>query len=60
VHGAIHDWLPSEVGSIFGASATIELLTWWLQQENPISVEQFATIHERLVVRPLMITENNN
>ena len=57
VHGAIHDWLPSEVGSIFGASATIELLTWWLQQENPIPVEQFATIHERLIVRPLMTTE---
>jgi AcrR family transcriptional regulator len=59
-HGSDHDWLPPEVGVIFGASATIELLTWWLQQENPIPVEQFATIHERLIVRPLMTTENNN
>jgi len=53
-HGSDHDWLPPEVGVIFGASATIELLTWWLQQDKPISVKRFATIHERLVVRPLM------
>jgi AcrR family transcriptional regulator len=52
-----HDWLPPEMGSIFGASSTIDLLTWWLQQEDPISVEQLATIHERLIVRPLMATD---
>ena len=54
VHGSRHDWLPPELGSIFGASSTLELLTWWLQQEDPIPVEQLATIHERLVVRPLL------
>lgn len=59
-HGSDHDWLPPEVGVIFGASATIELLTWWLQQKQPIPVEQFATIHERLIVRPLMTTNNDN
>lgn len=53
-HGSEHDWLPPEVGVLFGASSTIELLTWWLQQDDPIPVEQFATIHERLVVRPLI------
>lgn len=53
-HGSDHDWLPPEVGVILGASSTIELLTWWLQQSNPIPVEQLATIHERLVVRPLL------
>jgi AcrR family transcriptional regulator len=56
VIGSKHDWLPPEMGSIFGAGSTIDLLTWWLQQENPIPVEQLATIHERLVVRPLMET----
>lgn len=54
VEGSYHDWLPPEIGSIFGASATLELLIWWLQQEDPIPVEQLATIHERLVVRPLV------
>lgn len=54
VQGSHHDWLPPELGSIFGASSTLELLIWWLQQEEPISVEQLATIHERLVVRPLL------
>jgi AcrR family transcriptional regulator len=53
-HGSDHDWLPPEVGVILGASGTIELLTWWLQQESPISVQQLATIHERLIVQPLM------
>lgn len=53
-HGSDQEWLPPEVGVLFGASSTIELLTWWLQQEDPIPVEQFATIHERLVVRPLL------
>lgn len=53
-HGSDHDWLPPEVGVRLGASGTIELLTWWLSQDDPIPVEQLATIHERLVVRPLM------
>ena len=54
IHDSDQDWLPPEVGIIFGAGSTFELLTWWLQQENPISAEQLAMIHERLVVRPLM------
>jgi len=58
-HGSDHDWLPPEVGVLFGASATIELLTWWLQQEEPIPIEQLATIHEKLVVRPLMARDGN-
>ncbi len=57
-HGSDHDWLPPEVGVILGASGTIELLTWWLQQDRPISVEQLATIHERLIVKPLMTSES--
>ena len=53
-HGSDHDWLPPEVGVLLGASGTIELLTWWLQQDDPLPVEQLATIHERLIVRPLL------
>lgn len=53
-HGSDHDWLPPEVGVVLGASGTIELLTWWLQQKEPLPVEQLALIHERLIVRPLM------
>jgi AcrR family transcriptional regulator len=60
VLGSRHDWLPPEMGSIFGASSTLDMLAWWLQQEEPIPVEQLATIHERLIVRPLMTTEYNN
>lgn len=53
-HGADDGWLPAEVGVIFGAGSTLDLLSWWLQQEDPIDVEQLASIHERLVVRPLL------
>jgi AcrR family transcriptional regulator len=53
-HGAELDWLPPEVGVIFGAGSTLDLLSWWLQQEDPIPVEELALIHERLVVRPLL------
>ncbi len=57
-HGSNQDWLPPEVGVIFGASGTIELLTWWLQQEQQIPAEQFARIHERLIVKPLMESDD--
>jgi len=53
-HGSVNDWLPPEVGVIFAAGSTLDLLSWWLQQEDPIPVEQLAFIHERLVVRPLL------
>lgn len=52
--GSRHDWLPAEVGVIFGAGSTLDLLSWWLQQDDPIPVERLALIHERLVVQPLL------
>jgi AcrR family transcriptional regulator len=48
------NWLPPDVGVILSTSGTIELLTWWLKQENPISVEKLATIYERIVISPVV------
>jgi len=59
-HGARHEWLPPEVGVLLGASGTLELLTWWLQENRPIPVEQLALIHERLVVRPLLLSAGDD
>jgi AcrR family transcriptional regulator len=45
-------WLPSDLATVFAVGATIELLTWWLRQEEPLSVERVAEIHEQLIIRP--------
>jgi len=47
-------WLPSDVGVVLATSGTIELLTWWLKQKKPISVEKLATIYERVVIAPMV------
>lgn len=44
--------LPAEVGILLVASGTIELLAWWIQQSEPISVEELSSIYEELVVAP--------
>jgi AcrR family transcriptional regulator len=45
-------WLPGEVPVILAISSTIELLAWWLRQKDPLTIEQIAEIHDRLVVSP--------
>lgn len=47
-------WLPSDLAVVFAVSSTIELLTWWLRQEQPLSSEQVAEIHDRLIITPTM------
>jgi AcrR family transcriptional regulator len=45
-------WLPVELGAIYGVSATVEILAWWLRQPPNFSVERIAEIVDRLVVTP--------
>jgi AcrR family transcriptional regulator len=45
-------WLPVELGAIFGVSATVEILAWWLGQPEDFSVERIAEIVDRLVIAP--------
>ncbi|MFT4057347.1 MAG: helix-turn-helix domain-containing protein [Novosphingobium sp.] len=54
-----HSWLPSDLGTIHGTGATIDILAWWLAQggEAPASThspEEVATILHRLVIAPLV------
>ena len=51
-------WLPAEVGIILVASGTIELLAWWLGQENPLAVEKVATIYERAILSPIVMPDD--
>lgn len=47
------DWLPADVGVVLVASGTIELLSWWLGQEQPAPVAAVATIYERAILSPI-------
>lgn len=50
----IKSWLPSDLAVVYGAGATIDLLAWWLAQDDAYSPEQIATILNRLVIAPLV------
>jgi AcrR family transcriptional regulator len=47
-------WLPAELAITFNVTCTIELLTWWLRQKRPLTIERVAEIHERIIVTPTM------
>jgi AcrR family transcriptional regulator len=47
------DWLPVELGTVYGVGATIEILTWWLHTPaGEYTSEQVAEFLDRLVVAP--------
>jgi AcrR family transcriptional regulator len=46
------DWLPVDLGAIYGVTATVEILAWWLRKPAQYSAEQVAEIIDRLVVTP--------
>ena len=48
------DWIPADVAVVLVISGTIELLTWWLSLQRPLSVARFAELHDRLVVGPIV------
>jgi AcrR family transcriptional regulator len=52
-------WLPNEVAVILVISATIELLAWWLRQKYPLTIEQIAKIHDRIVVSPTLNSDES-
>jgi AcrR family transcriptional regulator len=45
-------WLPGDLRRVFSVSATIEILAWWLNQNEPPSVKRMAQILDRLVITP--------
>jgi AcrR family transcriptional regulator len=45
---------PAEIGVKLVAAGTIEILSWWLQHEPRIAVEEIADIYDQLVVRPIV------
>jgi AcrR family transcriptional regulator len=45
-------WLPGDLSVVFSVSATVEILSWWLNQAEPPAVAQMAEILDSLVVTP--------
>lgn len=48
-------WLPADLGVVYGTGGTIDLLAWWLSQdEDEYSPEEIASILNRLIINPLV------
>lgn len=48
-------WLPADLGVVYGTGGTIDLLAWWLSQdEQDYEPEEIATILNRLIIGPLI------
>ncbi len=45
--------LPADIGIKLVAVGTLELLAWWLEHPERLSVEQLAKIYEQLVIDPV-------
>jgi AcrR family transcriptional regulator len=47
-------WPPADIATILVVGSTIELLSWWLRDKKPLTIEQVAQIHERLIITPMV------
>jgi AcrR family transcriptional regulator len=45
---------PIDLRVTHATSATLEIIAWWLRQEQEFAVEQLAGILDRLVIAPIM------
>jgi AcrR family transcriptional regulator len=50
----VKSWLPADLGVVYGAGGTIDLLAWWLSQDAAYTPEQIAGILNRLIIAPLV------
>jgi len=46
-------WLPVDLAVSFAVAAIVEILAWWLKQENPPGVKDLADKLDRLAVQPI-------
>lgn len=44
--------VPASLAAACGVASTVEVLSWWLRQSNPVALEDIARYLQRLVVRP--------
>ncbi len=51
------EWLPPDLAVVHGTGSTIDLLAWWLGQDQPYSAEEIAGILDRLIIAPLVSSQ---
>jgi len=52
---AVTDWLPADLVIAWAVGGVIEILTWWLQQEESYPSEEIARTLDQLVVGPIFV-----
>jgi AcrR family transcriptional regulator len=45
-------WLPEDLGVVLAVSVTVELMTWWLRQPDPLPAARIAEILDRVAISP--------
>jgi AcrR family transcriptional regulator len=50
--GHFESWLPGDLRVAFSVAGSLEILAWWLEEREPVTIDQIATILDRLVVTP--------
>ena len=59
-HGFSDEVIPTDLGVIFGVSATVEILAWWLRQAPDYPAEKVAELLDRLVISPTVGSATGN
>jgi AcrR family transcriptional regulator len=54
IQGSHKEWLPSDLGVVYGTGATFDLLAWWLSQPKRYPSDEIAGILHRLIIAPLV------
>jgi len=52
--GGVDEKIPMDCGIVLIVSGTIELIDWWLRNQQPLPVKRVAEIHDLAVVSPIM------
>jgi AcrR family transcriptional regulator len=50
-------WPPPDISTILIVNSTVELVSWWLQQKKPLTIEEVALIYRQIIVEPNMHAE---
>jgi AcrR family transcriptional regulator len=50
--GQFESWLPGDLRVTFAVASALEILAWWLEQEQVVDIDLMAEILDRLVVTP--------
>ena len=58
VRGQSDNLLPPDLGTILIVGSTLDLIVWWLRQENPFSIDRIAEILDCTVVSPVIAAGN--